>query len=267
MHTVKYNLKINNFHFQTIFKKKHMKFLAFLISVSIFIFVISGCNSKSGGTTGTSADSLKAGEKAVYSENGKLHYIIESKDGKTNGRVREYTPDGKLYMDAIYKDDHRNGKCTFYFKNGKPFSVCYFINGEKDSIDTKYNEQGQVLALVPYKKDKVQPGIKEFAKDGTLIPVNNSLVITVVDHSALEGKYYLKISLSTPRKDVKYYASPQSNPESRELLKISGDAGILEVPVSSTSYIMKKLILEAQYKTSMGNTMRLQRLYNLAIDR
>jgi antitoxin component YwqK of YwqJK toxin-antitoxin module len=244
-----------------------MKILSFLNSLLILTLIISGCNGNSGNQAGLSGDTLKAGEKAVYSENGKLHYIIESKDGKTNGRVREFTSDGKLYMDAIYKNDHRNGKCTFYFKNGRPFSVAYFINGAKDSIETKYDENGRVLALVPYKKDKVQPGLKEFAKDGSLIPVNNTLIISEVDHSALEGRYYLKISLANPRKNVKFYAAPQSDPDSRELLKLSGEVGILEVPIPSSGFVLKKLILEAQYKTSMGNTMRLQRFYDLAIDR
>jgi len=244
-----------------------MKFLSFLSSLLFITFLFPGCNGNSGGKAGLSGDTLKAGEKPVYYEDGKLHFIVESKDGKANGRVREYYPNGKIYMDAIYKDDHRHGKCTHYFKNGKPFSVSYYINGAKDSIETKYNEKGQVLALVPYKKDKVQPGLKEFKKDGTLIDENISLIISEVDHSSLEGKYYIHVSLSVPRKNVKFYASPQSDPSSREILRISGATGILEVPVSTNGFVMKKLIFEAEFKTAMGNTRRVQKLYNLSIDR
>lgn len=243
-----------------------MKYLSLLSSLLIFAFLFSGCNGNSNKQGGTAADSLNAGEKAVYTENGKLHYIIASKDGKTNGRVREYTSDGKLYMDAMYKDDHRHGKCTFYFKNGRPFSVCYYINGAKDSIDTKYSEDGRVLAMVPYKNDKVQPGLKEFEKDGSLRNENINLIISEVDHLSLEGKFYIRVSLSSPRKDVKFYAAPQDDPNSREKLKISGDAGILQVPVPARGFMMKKLIFDAEYKTSMGNIMRVQKRYNLAID-
>jgi len=241
-----------------------MKLLAVLSSILLFAFIQSGCNGNSKREAATAADSLKAGEKVVYSENGKLHYIIESKDGKTNGRVREYYPNGKLYMDAIYKDDHRNGKCTFYFKNGKPFSVCYFVHGAKDSIDTKYSEDGRMLAIVPYKNDKVQPGLKEFEKDGTELVDNTSLVIKVVNQLAQGGKYYLKISLSEPRNNVRFYASPLSDPDSRELLKMSGNEGILEVPVSTSGFIMKDIFIDAEYKTSMGNTRRLQKLYKFS---
>jgi antitoxin component YwqK of YwqJK toxin-antitoxin module len=243
-----------------------MKFLSFLGSLLIFVFLFPGCNGNSKQEGSQSGDTLKEGEKPVYSENGKLHFIVESKNGKANGRVREYYPNGKIYMDAIYKDDHRHGKCTHYFKNGKPFSVSYYVNGEKDSIETKYNENGQVLALVPYKKDKVQPGLKEFRKDGTLLNEDVKLIITEIDHSALEGKFFIRVSLSSPKKNVKFYASPQSDPTSREILKISGDAGILQVPIPPDGFVMRKLIFEAEYKTQMGNTMRIQKLYNLAID-
>jgi len=238
-----------------------MKFLSFLSSILLFSFIIAGCNSKSGSKDGLSSDTLKEGEKPVYSENGTLHYIVESKSPNTPYRVREYTPDGKLYMDATFKDDHRNGKCTHYYKNGQPFSVAYFINGAKDSIETKYDNKGQVLAFVPYKNDKVQPGLKEFNKDGTELIDNTTLQIKVVNQLARGGKFYLKVSLSKPQQDVKFYAAPESDPDSRTPLKMSGNEGILDVPVSASGFVMKDIYLDAEYKTSMRNTRRLQKLY------
>ena len=241
-----------------------MKLLFVLSSLLVFALIVSGCDGNSKREQGTAADSLKAGEKAVYSENGKLRYIVESKDGKANGRVREYYTDGKLYMDAVYKNDHRDGKCTFYFKNGRPFSVSFYINGDKDGIETKYSEDGRILALVPYKKDKVQPGLKEFKKDGTELTDNTSLVIKVVNQLARGGKYYLRVSLTEPRDNVKFYASPQSDPDSREILKLSGNEGILEVPVSASGFVIKDIYIDAEYKTAMGNTRRLQKLYKFS---
>jgi len=238
-----------------------MKFLSCLSSILIFLFIVSGCNSESGSKGILSSDTLKEGEKPIYSEKGTLRYIVEAKSPNTAYRVREYTPDGKLYMDAIYKNDHRNGKCTHYYKNGQPFSVAYFIDGAKDSIETKYNEQGKVLALIPYKNDKVQPGLREFNKDGSELVDNTTIQVNVVNQLARGGKYYLKVSLTSPRKDVKFYAAPESDPDSRELLKISGNEGILEVPVSASGFVIKNIYLDAEYKTSMRNTRRLQKLY------
>jgi hypothetical protein len=244
-----------------------MKLIPILSFAVFFICLLASCNGKSELKGGSAADSLNAGEKAVYSENGKLHYIIESKDGKTNGRVREYSPDGKLYMDAMYKDDHRNGKCTFYFKNGKPFSICNFINGAKDGIDTKYNEKGQVLAIVPYKNNRVQPGLKEFASDGSEILNDNNLVISGIDHTLLEGKYILQVGLAKPKSKVTYYAASKSDPEARQKLINSGNYGIMEIPVSSSHFVMKSLLLEAEYKTQMGNVMVIRKDFKLAIDK
>ena len=249
-----------------------MKLFAFSIVIILISGLLGGCNSNSGqrivgiDPDQPSNDSLMEGERSVFSENGKLHYIVEYKKGKANGRVREFYTDGKLYMDAIYKDGHRNGKCTHFFKNGKPFGVANFINGQKDGIETKYYEDGKILATIPYKKDKVQPGLKEFKKDGTEIREDISLLIKEIDHSAIEGKYYVQVSLSHPHADVKFYASPQSDPDSREKLKMSGSTGILNVPLSNGGFVMKKLIFDAEYKTSRGNTMRLQKFYNLAVD-
>ncbi len=241
-----------------------MKSITILSFALIFTCLILSCNNQTGVKAGSDADSLKPGEKVVLSENGKLHYIVESKDGKTNGRVREYYPDGKLYMDAIYKDDHRNGKCTFYHKNGKPFSVCYFINGARDSIDTKFGEDGRILALVPYKNDKVQPGLKEFKKDGSELIDTTILQIKAINNLAKSGKYFLRVSLSEPRKNVKFYASSESYPDSREMLKMSGNEGTLEVPVSASGFVAKNIFIDAEYTTSMGNTRRLQKLYKFS---
>ncbi len=238
-----------------------MKILSFLSIIMFFTLILSGCKGNSGKKGSLSADTLKEGEKPVYSENGTLRYILGAKTPDSSYRVREYAPDGKLYMDATFKDDHRNGKCTHYNKNGQPFSVAYFINGAKDSIETKYNQQGQVLAIVPYKNDMVQPGLKEFNKDGTELIDKTTLQVKIINQLARGGKYYLKVSLSEPQKDVKFYAAPQSYPDSRELLKMSGSDGILEVPVSASGFVAKDIFLDAEYKTSMRNTRRLQRLY------
>ena len=238
-----------------------MKTLSIFSAILIITLIISGCKGNSGKKDSPSADTLKEGEKPIFSENGTLKYILGAKSPDSSYRVREYTPDGKLYMDAMFKDDHRNGKVTHYNKNGQPFSVSYFINGAKDSIETKYNEQGQVLALVPYKNDMVQPGLKEFNKDGTELIDKTTLQVKVVNQLARGGKYFLKVSLSQPQNDVKFYAAPESDPDSRQLLQMSGTDGILEVPVNSSGFRAKDIYIDAEYKTSMRNTRRLQKLY------
>lgn len=250
-----------------------MKLSVFWGSVFLFSCLLAGCNSKSGQpaagkSSGLSvADSMVDGEKSIYSENGKLHYKVEYKNGKANGRVREYYANGNIYMDAIYKDGHRNGKCTHFYKNGKAFSVSEYKNGDKDGIETKYSEKGKIMATIPYHKDKVQPGLIEYKSDGSVLQDDAKLLIKEVDHSTLEGKYYIRVSLTAPRKNLKFYALSQSDTDSREKLAMSGNSAILNVPIPPSGFLMKKLIFEAEYKTSMGNVRRIQKFYNLLIEK
>jgi hypothetical protein len=250
-----------------------MKPYLFIISLLLCIFSLSGCKNNPSENTGSQnpdlakGDSLLEGEQKVFYDNGKIHYIVEYKKGKANGRVQEYSTDGKLYMDAVYVDGHRHGKCTHFYKNGKPFEVSNYVNGEKEGIETKYYESGAVLATRIYKKNKVQPGLKEFEKDGREIVNTNSIVVRGIDHTLLEGKYILQVSLAQPQKNVTFYAAPRSDPESRQKLKVSGASGILEIPVSSSNFVMKSLLFEAEYKTRLGNIMVLQKTFNLAVDK
>jgi hypothetical protein len=245
-----------------------MKILNFIIAATIALFMLAACSNHSGQDAGNgqnAIDSTTNGEQKVFYPDGSLQYQAEFKNGKANGRVREYTRDGKLYMDATFVDGHRHGKCTHFYKNGNPFEITNFVNGEKDGIESKFYDNGKLLATIIYKKNKVQPGLREYQKDGTEVDNDNSLVITEVDHSAREGKYFFQVSLKKPKNNVDYYAFPPTDPESRQRLELSGNAGILEIPVKSKHFVMKDLIFEAEYKTKLGNTMRLQKLYHHSV--
>lgn len=245
-----------------------MKYISFSIVclLTSFLLLICSCNSGKQKNVGLAADTLKAGEKPVFFENGKLHYIVEMKNGKANGRVREYNAQGLLFMDATFKDGQRDGKCKRYYTNGRIFSETNYIKGSREGVETRFYPDGKTSAIATYKKDKIQPGLKEFRKDGTEMGNDVTLIINEVNHSKLEGKFYITVKLSVPQKGVKYYASPQEDPDSREILKISGDAGILNVPLQGNRFILKKLLFEAKYTTRLGNTMRLQKPYTLVVN-
>ena len=250
-----------------------MRLFLFFGAMLISISVLTGCKSNPDKNTAginpeqVTGDSLPDGERKEYYPNGTIHYIVEYVNGKANGRVREYTPDGKIYMDAIFKDGHRHGKCAHFYKNGNPFEVSNYVNGEKDGIESKYYENGKLLATRIYKKNKVQPGLKEYLADGTEVNNENKLIIQGIDHTSLEGKYILKVSLAKPQSKATYYAAPKSDPGARQELKKSGDAGILEIPVSSKNFVMKSLLFQAEYKTRLGSIMCVEKNFNLAIDR
>ncbi len=248
-----------------------MKILTLFCLTFVSVLVLSGCNPKQQ-TTDANTDpdqmqngEMKDGEHSTYYPDGKLKYKVEYKDGKANGRVRQYYTDGKLYMEAVFKDGRRNGKCTYFFKNGSAYSVSNYVNGNKEGIESKYWENGKLLSVNTYKKDKVQPGLKEYKQDGTLIDNEVKLLIKEVDHTSLEGKYYLYVSLSNP-KIVANFFSRTASEEIRQKLKMTGNSGIVEFNLAPRQFLFKHLIIDAEYKTPRGNTMRLQREYNLAVN-
>jgi len=245
-----------------------MKLFNLVGSVILFSGLLVSCNTKSGqpsvtkGTNLSSADTMVDGEKSVYSDNGKLHYTVEYKNGKPNGKVKEYSSDGTLYMEAIFKDGRRDGKCTVFFKSGSVYSVTNYIDGKREGVETKYYEDGKIQSTNTYRKDKVLPGLKEFNRDGSQIQENVSIVIREEDHTKSNGEFYLYVTLSDIGKNASFYAS--ANPEGpREKLKMTGNTGKLAIPVASRNYTLTQLIIDAEYQTSRRNTMRIQRIYNL----
>jgi len=118
------------------------------------------------------------------------------------------------------------------------------------------------LAIRTYKKNKIQPGLKEYKADGTEIDNENSLNVQGIDRISQEGKYILKITLAKPQTKVTYYAAPKGDPGSRQEMKKSGEAGILEMPVSSKNFIMKPLLFQAEYLTRLGNVVCVEKNFS-----
>jgi antitoxin component YwqK of YwqJK toxin-antitoxin module len=238
----------------------------------IFIIAITACtprNEVSQNIKG--ADSLenksqKDGEYPVYDKNNKLQYMVHYKNGKPNGRVRQFYPDGTVFMEAEFKDGHRNGKCTYFYKNGKTAQVLNYINGEKDGTETQYYQSGTVESINTYKNGVLQPGLKEFYTDGTVAGKDVKLQFKEVDHTTLEGKYFLYITLSDPSLKVNFYSLSANDPKYRKKIKQNGNTGVLEYNISSSESMIKKLLIEAVFYTSKGNKMKVSQAYNLAIN-
>lgn len=249
-----------------------MRILNLTFLFILFAIILSGCDSSQPPRhTGIDPEQmkdgkLKDGEQLIYYKDGNLKYRAEIKDGLANGRVRQYYTDGKIYMDGSFKGGYKEGKSTFFFKNGKPFSETYYVHGEKEGKETKYWEDGSIYSVCEYHKDMAQPGLKEYTKSGTLLENEMKLIIKEIDHTSLEGKFYLKISLSNPEIVASFYSQVPSEQTKRQKLKKSGNEGILVFDLAPNDYIMKKLILDAEYKTARGNINRIQRTYNLVVD-
>ncbi len=246
--------------------------MRFLLPFLLFIIAISACTPRNEVNKSTQdADSLqnnitKDGEYPVYDKNHKLQYMVQYKNGKANGRVRQYYPNGSIYMEAEFKDGHRNGKCTYFNKSGKIAQVLNYTNGEKDGTETQYYQNGKVESINTYKNGVLQPGLKEFYNDGTIAGKEVELLFKEVDHSSLEEKYFLYITLSDPSLKVNFYTLSANDPKIRKKIKQNGHTGVLEYRISSRESMIQKLLIEAVFYTNKGNKMKISQTYNLAIN-
>ncbi|MBK7172367.1 MAG: hypothetical protein IPH84_03840 [Bacteroidales bacterium] len=249
-----------------------MKIYLFSVSLLFCLFLFESCDSKGGKRlVGLEPEQLgsgntKDGEQKIYSEDGKLQSIVEVKNGKANGRVRKYYADGKLRMDAIYKDGKKNGKCLYFYGNGIAFSQSNYVEGYKEGIEKRFYEDGKVMAHVLYKKNEVQPGLKEYRKNGTPIEYNISILISEVNHLTIDGTYKLVASLNDDKYTPNFFVTIFGEPGSRQQLEVSGKKGIYHVPVVRGSFFMKKLMFEVRFKTALGNEFITKKQHNLAID-
>jgi len=111
----------------------------------LLLLVISSCSNEFDGQDGI---------KTVYFPNSeKIQQIVEYKDGKRIGELKEYYRDGTLKVRQYYKDDKLTDSAFFYHKNGKLQYFQYIKNSKKEGVWKKYNEQGKVYEEISFKND------------------------------------------------------------------------------------------------------------------
>jgi hypothetical protein len=244
-----------------------MKLLKLFFAFTIVAGLLYGCAGNKEKKTSennpqqTPGKEFKDGENSIFDKDGNLQYIVEYKNGKPNGRVRQFFADGKLYMDATYKNGFRDGKCTYFFKNGNPFTVSNYENGNKEGIETKYYQDGKILSVNTFKKNNVLPGLIEYDKDGNEIKNKVSLIIKKSE-TPVNGKYYIHLRLSDPGIDAAYYAAIPAESDKKVKLKMSGNDAVFEIPQTEGGSVAKKIVFDALYLTPKGNERRLQETYN-----
>ncbi|HNX44081.1 MAG TPA: hypothetical protein PLJ84_08905 [Bacteroidales bacterium] len=240
------------------------------LSVVFLAFLLASCDDSGKKYVGLEPEQIKEknfnGEKKIYTPEGKLRTIAEYKNGKVDGRVRKFFDDGKIYMDATYQNGLKNGKCTYYYTNGKPYTVTDYVNGYKEGVEKTYYQEGGLMAVANFRKNIIQPGLQEYKKDGKPIPVNTTIIISEVNHVRLDGTFRVQMRLSDKSVTPKFYIMEQSAPDKRQKVNMSNGTGTLVLNFNASSFVMKKLIIEAEYKTYRGNLMKIRKPYNLAID-
>jgi hypothetical protein len=214
-------------------------------------------------------DTMRNGIAKYYSEKGHLLSTAEYKNDKREGWVINYiTENGKIGTKAFYKNDLQDGQVFQYYKEGMLFRESTYTKGRVNGVIKTYWPDGKVKAENTFKMGKPAIGLKEFDKTGRIIQ-QPFIKITEINQAALLNRVILKFSLSDGNTDVDFYLDKLEENKyfhpSTFRLRIDDGMSSKEYPVHRGQTLIDKISVVAKVKTNYGNTLILQKSYNLAV--
>ncbi len=182
-----------------------------------------------------------------------------------------YHPNGKIYLETEWANDKRHGLTKQYFQSGILYSETYYDSGKITGILKKYHKDGKLKAEVPYNKGMECAGLKEYILDGTPRPHYPEIVITPENKILSEGYYYLHLSVSERIHKVTFYKGYlKENCLHSNLEKVSPAAknkAKWSYALSQGQFVMETVNFIAKIETVAGNTLVVQKSFNVAIQR
>lgn len=116
-----------------------------------------------------SRDSIESGllcSRTNYHPNGQIHSISQYVDDQLHGHQQKFTSTGKLLMEIDWNRGIMDGMKIVY-RNGIKVAEIPYINGQKQGIETHYDDLGNLTAEILWKNDK-KHGCSKFFTDETI---------------------------------------------------------------------------------------------------
>jgi antitoxin component YwqK of YwqJK toxin-antitoxin module len=93
----------------------------------------------------------KDGIKTVYFPNSeKIQQVVEYREGKRIGELKEFYRNGNLKVRQFYKNDTLNDSSFYYYENGNIKSIQYLKNFKKEGAWKNFNEKGELYEETNY---------------------------------------------------------------------------------------------------------------------
>jgi antitoxin component YwqK of YwqJK toxin-antitoxin module len=212
---------------------------------------------------------MRNGITKNYDERGRLASTAELVDDKYEGWMINYNPENnKITARALYKNDLQNGPATLYYSDGQLYREMTYVDGRVDSIVKTYWPGGKLQAEVFFKKGEPSIGLKEYDKNG--LPVKQpTIVIKELDQLSLFNKIEIRISLSDKTRKVEFYKGELKEGKylyAKTPVIFSRDGvASLYYTVPKGRAISERISIISRSRTEYGNTLVLQRVYNLSV--
>jgi antitoxin component YwqK of YwqJK toxin-antitoxin module len=214
-------------------------------------------------------DGMRNGITKNFDEKGRVVSTAEYKNDTLEGEMINYNPEnGKITAKALYKKNNQDGPATLCYTDGSLYREMFYIDGHLDSIVKTYWPDGKLQAENLFKMSDCAVGLKEWDKTGKEIK-QPYIVIEEINQLALMNKFILKIYLSDGTKKVDFYAGDLKEGKyfDPDIATIRDENGVttMQFMVPRHKSLMQKFSVVSKSRTELGNTLVLQRSYNLAV--
>lgn len=211
---------------------------------------------------------MRNGITKNYDERGRLVSTAELADDKYEGWMINYNPkNNKVTARALYKNDKQNGPATLYYADGQLYREMTYVDGRVDSIVKTYWPGGKLQAEVFFKKGEPSIGLKEYDKNGLLVK-QPTIVVKELDQLALFNKIEIRISLSDKSSKVEFYKGELKEGKylyAKTPVIFSRDGvASLYYTVPKGRVVRERISIISRSRTEYGNTLVMERVYNLS---
>ncbi len=215
-------------------------------------------------------DSLAHGLMKIFFRDGNLNKVFSYNMGERHGPAVEYFPNGQLRGRLNYQHNKLEGPAKIYYKTGELYRESFYANGKLNGTRKYFYKDGKLMAEAAYKNGFPGMGLKEFDQDGKEIEYDQRILIEKINNLAFNNTYTLKIRLSTPHGNTKFFIGELD--EGKFLhegcwpVDTENGVGVYTIIVKRGDFRMETLSISARFTSRLKNQVVLNRKFNLAID-
>ncbi len=159
-----------------------LKFIIFVFTINITLFAQINQTDSKGRKQGS--------WQKTYAKSDVLQYKGQFRDDKPVGTFEYYYPGGQLKAIIEHLSDGRHARANYYFENKMLMTEGFYLDQKKDSTWVNYNEEGLVLAVESFKKDKLNgKKVIYYLEDQIETEKLNPLSVANYKNDTLHGDY------------------------------------------------------------------------------
>ncbi len=186
---------------------------------------------------------------------------------RVHGLRVTYYADGKtVYSKTTFEHGIKNGPFVRYYRNGQVFEQTSFTEGERDGVTRKYYMNGDLMAEFRSDDGLDLPGLKEYARDGSLITDYPEIRFREIDQLTKRNRVDCEIYIDPPRYPVKYYRTmPGTEHKERVYLVSERGKASLQFYLGPGERLQEEILITAEIPTELGNPLVRYLTYSLNV--